>query len=312
MLDISFANHGAQPLQSAGYYLYVGSAAPIHQRDLPCYTDLRLVCAGGQVHQINVNWFARASSLSSASRPIRSAPFYTADADKIGWAAISSQFFTTVVAPQDGAAGNGVWAHRFPRQDRESRDVLAIEGALRLPAFSLKPGQSVTQTRRLYAGPKIYGVLKSLGDGQEHILNFGMFSPVSVFLLDTMNWLHSWTGNYAIAIIILTLCIRGVLWPIQNKSTASMRQMQELQPRMTELKEKYKDDPTRMNTEVMKLYKEYNVNPLAGCLPMFIQLPIFFGFYRMLGTAIELAAAVPLGPRSFPAGYRLPRCPGSR
>ena len=156
-------------------------------------------------------------------------------------------------------------------------------------------------------------MLKGLGDGQERILNFGMFSPVSIFLLSTMNLLHSWTGSYAIAIIILTLCIRGVLWPIQNKATASMRQMQELQPRMTELKEKYKDDPTRMNTEVMKLYKEYNVNPLAGCLPMFIQMP---DLLRLLPDARHRHRAarqqIPLGPRSLPAGYASFTSPASR
>jgi YidC/Oxa1 family membrane protein insertase len=287
MLDISFTNHGAQPLQSAGYYMYVGSAAPIHQRDQPRYTTFDWYIQGGKSTDTNVTWFSARTIpiIGVETRPEQ--PVYAVEADKIGWAAINSQFFTTVAAPQNGTAGTGVWAHRFPVKTA-SRDVLAIEGALRLPAFSLKPGQSITQSVEIYAGPKIYGVLKSLGDGQERILNFGMFSYVSLFLLNTMNWLHSWTGSYAIAIIILTLCIRGVLWPIQNKATASMRQMQELQPRMTELKEKYKDDPTRMNTEVMKLYKEYNVNPLAGCLPMFIQMPIFYGFYGMLGTAIEL------------------------
>jgi YidC/Oxa1 family membrane protein insertase len=189
--------------------------------------------------------------------------------------------------------GNGVWAERRPIDADAKR--FALEGAIRLPAFNLAPGQSVTQSFDYYAGPKIYGVLKGLGNGEERIITtyfsfWGMaaFRPVSIFLLNTMNLLHSWTGSYAIAIILLTLCIRGALWPIQNKATASMRQMQELNPRMTELKEKYKDDPARMNTEVMKLYKEYNVNPLAGCLPMFIQIPIFFGFYRVLGTAIEL------------------------
>ena len=286
-LEVSFANHGGQPIQSGGYYLYVGSAAPIHQRDMPLYTAFDWCLQGGKSNHIDVSWFnaGKIPLVGIETRPER--PVYTAEADKIGWAAINNQFFTTVVAPQNGAAGNGVWAHRFPAK-RDSQDVLAIEGALRMPGFSVPPGQSVTQTFEIYGGPKIYGILKSLGDGQERILNFGLFSPVSLFLLNAMNTLHSWTGSYAIAIIILTLCIRGVLWPIQNKATASMRQMQELQPRMTELKEKYKDDPARMNQEVMKLYKEYNVNPLSGCLPMFVQIPIFFGFYRMLGTAIEL------------------------
>src|SRR5438067_13887360 len=103
-----------------------------------------------------------------------------------------------------------------------------------------------------------------------------------------MNWLKSVLGNYAAAIFVMTLIIKTVLWPLQNAATRSMKKMQALQPRMTELREKYKDDPTRMNEELMKLYKQYGVNPFGGCLPMFVQIPIFFGFYSMLGTAIEL------------------------
>jgi YidC/Oxa1 family membrane protein insertase len=285
--DVTFTNTGGQALQSPGYYIYIGSAAPIHQRDLLQYTSLDWCPPGGKSTNINVGWFnaSKIPFLGIETRPER--PVYTADADKIRWAAINSQFFTTIVAPQDGDAGNGVWARRFPVK-KDNRDVLAIEGALRMPGFSIPPGKSVTQTYQIYAGPKIYGVLKDLGDGQQQILNFGLFSPVSVFLLWMMSLVFSVTHNYAVSIILLTLCIRIILWPIQNRATASMRQMQEIQPRMTELKEKYKDDPTRMNTEVMKLYKAYNINPLAGCLPMFIQMPIFFGFYRLLGTAIEL------------------------
>jgi YidC/Oxa1 family membrane protein insertase len=286
-LDVSFTNHGTKALTSPGYYLYVGSAAPIHQRDLTLYTSFDWFVQGAKSTHIDVTWFnaGKIPLVGIETRPER--PVYSMDADKIGWAAINSQFFTTVVAPQNGVTGSAVWAHRFPVKSAD-KDLLAIEGALHMPAFTLEPGRSVTQSFAIYAGPKIYNVLKDLGDGQEGILNFGLFTPVSIFLLNSMNWLHSVTGSYAIAIIILTLCIRGVLWPIQNKATASMRQMQELQPRMNELKEKYKDDPTRMNAEVMKLYKEYKVNPLSGCLPMFVQIPIFFGFYRMLGTAIEL------------------------
>ena len=287
IMDVSFTNHSAQTLQSPGYYLYVGSAAPIHQRDLTTYTAFDWFVQGGKDTRIDVNWFAAGKFpiLGFELHPER--PSYEQDADKVGWASINSQFFTTVISPRDGAAGNGVWARRFS-VNTDTRQVMAIEGSLRMPAFSVAPGKSVNQSFEIYAGPKIYNVLASLGDGQERILNLGTFGPVSLFLLAAMNLLHGWTGSYAVAIIILTLCIRGALWPIQNKATASMRQMQELTPRMNELKEKYKDDANRMNAEVMKLYKEYNVNPLAGCIPMFIQLPVFWGFYRMLGTAIEL------------------------
>ena len=286
MMDVTFANQGAKAVQSPGYYLYVGSAAPIHQRDLAMYTGFDWYGMGKSNH-IDVSWFnaGKIPLVGMETHPAR--PVYTMQADKIGWAAVHSQFFTIVAAPENGAAGVGVWAHRFPVQ-RDGTEVQAIEGGLQMAAFNLQPGQNTTQSFEIYAGPKIFSVLKGLKDGQEKILNFGIFSLVSVFLLNSMNFLHSFVGSYALAIIILTLCIRGVLWPIQNRATASMRQMQELQPRMAELKEKYANDPAKMNQEVMRLYKEYNVNPLAGCIPMALQLPIFMGFYRMLGTAIEL------------------------
>ena len=120
---------------------------------------------------------------------------------------------------------------------------------------------------------------------------FGMFGIVSEVLLWAMNSLYGLVGNYAAAIIILTLIIKSILWPIQNKSTESMRKMALLSPKMTELREKYKDNPQKMNEELMKLYKDYGINPFSGCLPLLIQIPIFFGFYSMLGVAIELRNA---------------------
>jgi YidC/Oxa1 family membrane protein insertase len=111
---------------------------------------------------------------------------------------------------------------------------------------------------------------------------------VSEFLLWAMNSLHALIGNYAWSIIVLTILIKLALWPVQNKATNEMRKMALLSPKMTEMREKFKDDPQKMNQEVMKLYKEYGVNPFSGCLPLLVQIPIFFGFYSMLGTAIEL------------------------
>src|SRR4029079_11230587 len=119
----------------------------------------------------------------------------------------------------------------------------------------------------------------------------GMWKLVSQFLLNFMNLIHGWIGDYGWSIIILTGCVKGVLWPLQNKANRSMRKMSLLAPKMQELKEKYKDDPTRMNQEVMKLYKQYGINPVGGCLPMAIQIPIFFGLYQMLAQAWELRNA---------------------
>jgi YidC/Oxa1 family membrane protein insertase len=171
-----------------------------------------------------------------------------------------------------------------------------------MPGFTLAPGEMLQQNFRIYAGPREYGRLRLMPDGESDVMAFsdisGPFSFLGSFiglcsktLLFSLNTLHSWVGSYAIAIIILTLIIKGLLWPMQNKATKSMKRMQLLQPKMTELREKYKEDPTRMNTEVMKLYKDYGVNPMSGCLPAFVQMPIFFGFYNMLGKAVELRNA---------------------
>jgi YidC/Oxa1 family membrane protein insertase len=293
-LDVSFTNQGAQPYQSPGFFIYAGSAAPVHPRDLPNYTAFdwyRL----GKAHYIDVNWFAagKLPFVGVQTHPER--PFYSETADNIQWAGVRSQYFATLITPNE-AKGNSIWAHRFP-VDLETRlratgssslYPFAVEGALGMPGFTVQPGQTFTQSFSIYAGPKVYKVLKKLGQDQDEIMNFGMFAIVSKFLLSSMNKLHSLTGSYAFAIVLLTICIRIVLWPLQNRATQSMKQMQQLQPKMTELREKYKDDPTRMNQELMKLYKDYHVNPVSGCLPMFVQIPVFFGFYSMLGTSIEL------------------------
>jgi len=122
-------------------------------------------------------------------------------------------------------------------------------------------------------------------------MEFGIFKIVCQALLNGLNTLHSFLGNYAAAIFALTVIVKAILWPIQNKATRSARQMAALSPKMQELKEKYKDDPTKMNQELMKLYKEYGINPVGGCLPMVIQIPIFFGLFTMLRQAVELRNA---------------------
>ena len=106
-----------------------------------------------------------------------------------------------------------------------------------------------------------------------------------------MSWLHKLIPNYGIAIIIITIIIKIIFWPIQAKSIRSMKQMQKFQPLVTKLREKYKDNPQKMNAEMMKLYKEHKINPLSGCLPMLVQIPVFFALFAMLRSAIELRGA---------------------
>ena len=287
-LDVDLENRGPKPYQSAGYFVALGSAAPIHPKDYPSYTRL-VWCIDGRAKGIDVGWFGGGSGfLGMGQRAAR--PFYEQNIAGAEWVAVSNQFFTTLMAPLTAKA-NQVWGRRFDIARAPDQKLLGIEGALGMPGFQLQPGQSYSARFEIYAGPKLYHRLAQLPHNEAEIMDFGMFKIVCQFLLNFMNLLHSWLGNYAAAILALTTIIKLVLWPIQNRANRSMRQMSALSPKMQELREKYKDDPTRMNQEVMKLYKSYGINPVGGCLPMVIQIPIFFGLFKMLGQAVELRNA---------------------
>ena len=284
-LEISFHNPSQDPLMVPPFFVGTGGAAPIHERDQPMYTRFDW-SQDGKATNIDVTWFSASSIpiIGYQTRPERQ--IYLESKPDVQWAAVSSQYFTTVLSAK--ARGISVWAKRYDTRKQNDSPVFGMQGALGLAGFTVAPGATVTKAFEVYSGPKDLSLLRSLGGNQEKVMNFGMFGIVSEFLLWAMNGLHGVLGNYAAAIIVLTLLIKSVLWPLQNKATNEMRKMSALAPKMTELKEKYKDDPQKMNEETMKLYRVYGVNPFSGCIPMLIQIPIFFGFYAMLGTAIEL------------------------
>jgi YidC/Oxa1 family membrane protein insertase len=290
-LNVSFHNNGSTPLTLPNYSISAGGEAPVHIKDLPTYTCFDWY-KEGKMNQINVGWFqaGKIPLLGIETRPARD--LYTQADAGITWAAVTSQYFTTIITAPKDQPGVGVWARHFESdstpQSANGTPVYGIMGGLGLGQLTLAPGETAVRRFSIYVGPKDFYALNKLGDDQQKVMNFGMFHIISELLLGGMNALKPIVGSYAAAIIVLTLIIKSILWPLQNKATQSMKRMQLLTPKMTELKEKYKDDPTKMNEELMKLYKQYGVNPLGGCLPMLVQVPIFFGFYSMLGSAIEL------------------------
>jgi YidC/Oxa1 family membrane protein insertase len=287
-MDVDFENRGTKPYQNGGYFVALGSAAPIHPKDYPSYTRL-VWCIDGRAKGIDVGWFGSSGGiLGLGQRAAR--PYYQENIAGAEWVAVSNQFFTTLMAPLTAKAIS-VWGRRFDTNYAPDQKLPAIEGALGMPGFQLQPGQTYNARFEIYAGPKLYHRLAQLPHNEAEVMDFGIFKLVCQFLLNFMNLLHSWLGDYGLAILALTTIIKLTLWPIQNRANRSMRQMAALSPKMQELKEKYKDDPTRMNQELMKLYKQYGINPVGGCLPMMIQIPIFFGLFKMLGQAVELRNA---------------------
>jgi YidC/Oxa1 family membrane protein insertase len=286
-MDLDFRNDGSQPYKNAGYFVSLGSARPLHPRDMP--TNTRLVwCIDGKSNAIDVSWFAASSGFVGLNQ--RAArPLYQESVANAEWVALSNQFFTTLMVPLTTKA-NAVWG-RVETELSPAQKGAAIEGAFGMPGFELQPGQTNSAHFQMWIGPKLYHRLARLEHDEAEVMNFGWFKLVSQALLNFMNFLYGIVGNYAVAIVLLTACVKGVLWPLQNKANRSMRKMSALAPKMQALKEKYKEDPTRMNQEVMKLYKEHGVNPVGGCLPMMIQIPIFFGLFSMLGQVAELRNA---------------------
>ena len=285
-MQLIFQNGGNSDLQRKGYFVSTGGAAPIHRNDLPMYTKFDWM-HGTKFVSIDVNWF-NASSMPLLGIQMREArALYQEAREDVVWAGVASQYFCTIVTAEK-TKGTSAAATRFDTRRLNEVPVYGIQGAVGMPGFQLTPGQSLEESFEIYAGPKDLSQLRKLGRGQEAVMNFGMFGFVSEFLLWTMNKLNGVFHSYAAAIIILTIIIKTRLWPIQNRATNLLRKMSLLTPKMTELRERYKDDPQKMNEEVMKLYREYGVNPFSGCVPMLIQIPIFFGFYAMLGSAIEL------------------------
>ncbi|GAB4369144.1 MAG: membrane protein insertase YidC [Deltaproteobacteria bacterium] len=196
----------------------------------------------------------------------------------VRWAAADAKYFTLIVFPSKELS-----VAKASRVDEEG-----IRLSLADSPTVLGPNEVTALSMKVFMGPKEYSLLQSAGKDLELLVDYGWFS----FLAKPLVWLLSAsnrvTGNYGIDIIFLTILIKILFYPLTQKSMASMKKMQELAPVINKLKEKYKDDKMRQNQEMMNLYKTYNINPMSGCLPMILQIPVFIALYKGLLVAIEL------------------------
>ncbi len=168
-----------------------------------------------------------------------------------------------------------------------------LQASMTFPSLTLQPGQEARYSFALYFGPADYGEMRAAGHGFEKLVDFGFMG--NFYLPQALIWLltilYSVVGSYGWAIILLTVIIKIVLWPLTHKSYASMGKMQQLQPQLAELKEKYKNDAKKIQAETMKLYKAHGVNPMGGCLPMLLQMPVLFALFTTLRNTILLRNA---------------------
>jgi YidC/Oxa1 family membrane protein insertase len=201
---------------------------------------------------------------------------------RIEWMAYEEDYFITAIIPEDQSEGS------FTGQLLPSGILNATYIA---PSISLRSREQISSHFTLYLGPRDLTQLRPIGKKLDKAVNFGWFDIIARPLLYTLLFINKYVKNYGVSIIILTILIKILFWPLTHKSYKSMKEMQKLQPLMAKLKEKYKDNKQQMQKETMALYKTYKVNPMGGCLPMIIQIPVFFALFRILGGSIELRHA---------------------
>jgi len=201
---------------------------------------------------------------------------------QISWIAYEEAYFMTAIISEEDKKAT-------------AKGTTLPDGEVRItyitPSLNLRQHQKATESFTLYLGPRDLYTLKALGRKLEKAINFGWFDIIAKPLLVTLRFFNKHVGNYGVSIILLTILIKILFWPLTHKSYQSMKEMRKLQPMMAKIREKYKGNKQEMNKQLMGLYKTYKINPMGGCLPMVIQIPVFFALFRVLPNSIELRHA---------------------
>jgi YidC/Oxa1 family membrane protein insertase len=247
-----------------------------------------------------LNWYEYADPNKKADRYSKEGPVaYVSNAIKrkkvsdistelslgpdVSWGGFENKYFMAIIIPQDPSLTT-------INMSRDNNNMVSVN--LKETKSIIPPNQSGSFKYNLFIGPKDYTLLKKQGILLEEAIEFESFIPglkwLSIGLLMFIKFLYQFISNYGVAIIILTILIKLIFWPLGTISYRSMKEMQKLQPKLNELKEKYKDDQAKIGQETMALYRAHKVNPLSGCLPILIQIPVFIGLYNTLLYAIEL------------------------
>jgi YidC/Oxa1 family membrane protein insertase len=215
---------------------------------------------------------AKPGKIKKLKKESVSAPLYR-------WAAIDNRYFLAAFIPEKSIDFDQIIPSRLDKKRPYS---------ITITANAPKESESKEYSINFYLGPKGYTYLKTYNLGLEKAVDFGFFGFLGKLAFSVLSFLHNVTGNYGWAIIILTLIIQVLILPLSLKSYKAMAGMKRVQPMIKDIQAKFKDNPQRLQAEMMNLYKSQKVNPLGGCLPMLLQLPIFWAFFTMLRNAYEL------------------------
>ncbi|HEY1171573.1 MAG TPA: membrane protein insertase YidC [Verrucomicrobiae bacterium] len=299
---VRIENRTAQPIRLPAQTLIFGTATPqtAHEAE---QTMGFIYYDGEKDHHYDGGWFANSFLGCFGGKP-RSE--YSATPErKIVWAAVNNQFFTMAAIPKDPAAQ--FISRRVelppPTAEEKAQDRRALphphgyQSGFVYPESILAGNGVIEREYDLFSGPREYNMLAKIATAKQNtnldlVMKFGgFFGFFAKALLLSMNKLVSWGFNYGWAIVAITVIIKLVFWPLTHASTKSMKRMAALAPELKKIQEKYKDDPQKLTQKQFELWREHKINPFGSCLPMLLQIPVFFGFFTMLRTAIELRGA---------------------
>ncbi|HTB84034.1 MAG TPA: membrane protein insertase YidC [Candidatus Sulfotelmatobacter sp.] len=306
--DVTLQNTSDQPLLLPPQEFVVGTATPMDVDDANAPQTAGALWHDGTNTTSEPLMYFQGASGASCSRALPH-PEYRTGAANVVWAAAHNQFFAMLAMPKQPAVEMVARSVPLPRfQDTGAATngplPMGVQTAMVFPGQTLTANSSAERQIVLFAGPKEFRTLAAISDeyknNADQVMNFGSgfatFWGVGTFfaklLLSGMNAIHDVTRiGYGWSIVVITILIRALFWPLTAASTRSMKRMQALQPEVNALKEKYKDDQQKLMQKQMELWKQHGVSPMSGCWPMMIQMPVFFGFFTMIRSAIELRGA---------------------
>ena len=274
VIDVSYdiQNGGETALQTHGYFQLVRDRKPPDGDSamLPTYTGLAVYTKGEKFQKVAFDDVDKGKT-----------PYSKVSQDE-GWVAVVQHYFVSAFLPKD----------KMPREfyTKKLEGGLYAVGAV-VTGTAIPAGQRATLAAPLYVGPQETEKLEKLAPGLDLVVDFGILTVIAVPLFTVLTWIQSWVGNWGIAIILLTVLLKALFFPLQQASYKAMAKMKLIAPKMQQLKERYGDDRQRMQKGMMELYQKEKVNPMAGCLPILVQMPVFIALYWVILAAVELRHA---------------------
>jgi YidC/Oxa1 family membrane protein insertase len=266
-------NGTALPISTFAYFQLTrdGKAPPGDPRMAQTYTGAALYTEQDKYQELPFGKFGPIDKETLASKPSNN-----------GWIAMVQHYFVAAFLPRDKV-------QRDFYTKRLAEDFYSV--GVKVPLGPIAPGATARVTVPLYAGPQDQDHLKAVAPGLEHVVNYGLFKVISEPLFWVLKFFHGLMGNWGLAIIVLTVVIKLIFFPLSAASYRSMAKMKLVTPRLMKLREQYADDKTKMNQAMMDLYKTEKINPLGGCLPILVQIPVFIALYWVLFESVELRHA---------------------